>query len=69
MSYNTVLVFESEGKWNLSGTEELLKKTPNKRQYVYVYTKDAETGHDFPRAISIKDTDYERIKWEPSYRK
>jgi Ca2+/Na+ antiporter len=67
MSYNTVLVFESEGKWNLSGTEELLKKTPKKRQYVYVYTKDAETGHDFPRAINIKDTAYDSVLWEPSH--
>lgn len=69
MSYNTVLVFESEGKWNLSGTEELFKKTPRKRQYVYVYTKDAEAEHDFPRAINIKDADYERVLWRLSYRK
>jgi hypothetical protein len=61
--YKTVLVFESKGKWNLSGTEELFRKTPKKRQYVYIYTKDAEIGHDFPRAIHIKDADYERVLW------
>jgi hypothetical protein len=66
MSYNTVLVFESEGKWNLSGTEELFAKTPKKRQYVYVYTKDVEMGHDLPQAIHIKYSAYERILWEPS---
>lgn len=70
MSYNTVLVFESEGKWNLSGTEELLKKTPKKRRYVYVYTKDTDAGNYFlPRAINVKDADYECVLWKLSYRK
>ena len=64
--YNTVLIFESKGNWNLSGTEELFKKTPRKRQYVYIYTKDAETGRDFPDAVNIKDAEYERVIWEPS---
>lgn len=64
--YNTVLIFESKGNWNLRGTEELFKKTPRKRQYVYIYTKDAETGHDFPGAVNIKDAEYEHVIWEPS---
>lgn len=33
---DTVLLFESEGGWNLTGTEELLKKAHEDRQYVYV---------------------------------
>ncbi len=70
ISYNTVLVFESEGKLNLSGTEELFKKTPKKRQYVYVYTKDIEIGYtSWPRAIRTKDADYEQVLWKLSYRK
>ena len=64
--YNTVLVFESKGNWNLSGTEELFKKTPGKRQYVYIYTKDAETGYNLPGAVNIKDAEYEHVIWEPS---
>ena len=64
--YNTVLIFESKGNWNLSGTEELFKKTPRKRQYVYIYTKYAETGHDFPRAVNIKDAEYQSVVWKPS---
>jgi hypothetical protein len=67
--YNAVLVFESKGEWNLSGTEELFRKTAPKRQYVYVYTKDAETGQDFPRAIHITDANYERVIWEPLHSK
>jgi hypothetical protein len=64
--YNTVLVFESKGNWNLSGTEELFKKTTRKRQYVYIYTKDAETEHDYPRAVNIKDAEYKNVVWKPS---
>lgn len=69
MSYNTVLIFESEGKWNLSGTEELFRKTPKKRRYVYVYTKDAETGYNLPCAVNAKDIDYEVVLWKLSYTK
>ncbi|MFA6186551.1 MAG: hypothetical protein WC770_04980 [Phycisphaerae bacterium] len=63
ISYNTVLVFESVGKWNLDGTEELFRNTPRKRQYVYIYTKDVETGYAFPREVNIKETDYEKALW------
>jgi hypothetical protein len=62
--YNAVLVFESMGKWNLSGTEELFRKTPKKRQYVYIYTKDAEKGFTTPREVNIKESDYKEVLWK-----
>jgi hypothetical protein len=69
--YNTVLIFESEGNWNLSGTEELFRKTPKKRQYVYIYdfVFDKKERIPFVTIINIKDDNYERVKWEPSHSK
>jgi hypothetical protein len=64
--YNTVIVFESKGKWNLNGTEELFEKTQKKRQYVYVFIKGAEIGHDFPAGIHKEDSVYENVIWNLS---
>ena len=57
---NTVLIFESEGGWNLSGTEELLFKAPKKRQYVHTYCGSADI-----RPIHVQDEAYKSVHWKP----
>lgn len=57
---NTVLIFESEGGWNLSGTEELLFKAPKKRQYVHTYCGSSDIC-----PVHVQDESYKSVHWKP----
>lgn len=57
---DVVLLFESEGDWNLTGTEELLKKTHKNRQHIYVFFTNGTI-----RAYDARNTINEPLRWKP----
>ena len=54
----TVLIFETDGGWNLSGGRELL---PAKPRHSGAYAVGFADGH----AEMVRDARLEKLRWEP----
>jgi len=60
LPHNIVVIFESEGPWNLVGTEELLKKAHKNRKYVYILSPNGSVY-----TYNLKDTKNRNLCWKP----
>jgi hypothetical protein len=66
----TVILFESDGEWGLSGGQELLERVRNKHSYVSVFLADGSIEDYLFRYNAYKSFDsgemeYEELTWVP----
>jgi len=62
ISGNMILLFEASGKWNLNGSEELLKTNSNRKFIISVFTSDAKP-HTYDIKSYLRDKK-SNIVWE-----
>jgi len=68
LSSNTVLVFESEGPWNLSGGSELLYAQSKDNEFAYLFLVDGKTYKYYfsqEQAKDMSNNSYVSIQWKP----
>jgi len=70
VSPDTVLIFEADGDWNLSGTGELLQTRKREHNYVSVFLVDGSVkayffDYDAYRLVEGKQLVYRKLRWSP----
>ena len=68
LSLNTVLLFEADGPWNLSGGPELFYALSEDTEFAFVFLADGNTYKYFFRRGEVKDESdgsYKSIRWNP----
>lgn len=68
LSSNTILLFESDGPWNLSGGPELFHSQSKDKEFAFVILADGKTYKYFfsrGKAKEISSESYVSIQWNP----